>query len=202
MIKVEDLMCRFLRRNGEWVCSRCGAAVPGESQPNSVCPSVAASMGVSYAEMGDIIYALQNPRQSLRQVSSKKPEDEQKEGVGYQLKSMLSKIGIRATGNCACNSRSKIMDQWGPDECERRSGEIIDWLRDEAAKRGLPFSATLARMMLNRAISKARKAKKEREEKQSWTTITSESTERDGYGGTAPSRGKQSAGPSGTRERS
>jgi len=48
------------------------------------------------------------------------------------------------------------MDAWGPDECFRRIEEIVEHLRQAAEKKGLPFIATAARIMIGRAIEAAR----------------------------------------------
>jgi hypothetical protein len=50
------------------------------------------------------------------------------------------------------------MDAWGPDECFRRIEEIVSHLREAADKKGLPFIATAARIMVGRAIEAARAA--------------------------------------------
>lgn len=48
------------------------------------------------------------------------------------------------------------MDAWGPDECERRVDEIVGWLREEAAERGLPFVAVAANAAVHSAIAMSR----------------------------------------------
>jgi ribosome biogenesis protein Tsr3 len=48
------------------------------------------------------------------------------------------------------------MDAWGPDECWKRIEEIVSHLREAAEKKGLPFIATAARIMVGRAIEAAR----------------------------------------------
>jgi hypothetical protein len=48
------------------------------------------------------------------------------------------------------------MDSWGPTECLRRIEEIVEHLREAAGKKGRPFLATAARMMVARAIEAAR----------------------------------------------
>ena len=52
-------------------------------------------------------------------------------GPGTELKKMLAIFGFQENASCSCNSKAKIMDSWGCDECEKRSEEIIGWLRDE-----------------------------------------------------------------------
>jgi hypothetical protein len=48
------------------------------------------------------------------------------------------------------------MDAWGCDECFRRIEEIVEHLRGAAEKKGMPFIATAARIMVGRAIEAAR----------------------------------------------
>lgn len=81
-----------------------------------------------------------------------------REGPGAHLKRLLQKIGITATPNCSCNARAAMMDFRGPEWCEAHIDEIVGWLRDEAAKRGLPFIDAAGRLLVKRAIKSARKA--------------------------------------------
>ena len=50
------------------------------------------------------------------------------------------------------------MDKWGVDGCTDRILEIVAWLRAEAGNRGLPFVDFAGRMLINRAISNARRS--------------------------------------------
>ena len=77
-------------------------------------------------------------------------------GPGCQLKRTLAWWGIRDDGSCGCTEFSAQMDAWGPDECFRRIEEIVEHLRQAAEKKGLPFIATAARIMIGRAIEAAR----------------------------------------------
>jgi hypothetical protein len=54
------------------------------------------------------------------------------------------------------------MDEWTCDENERRTGEIVSWMRDEASRRGLPFLDVAARLLVRRAIANARNAEARR----------------------------------------
>jgi hypothetical protein len=78
-------------------------------------------------------------------------------GPGTELKSLLASVGITATTNCTCNQRAKYMDQMGADWCETNLGTIVGWLREEAGKRGLPFFDGVGRVLVRRAIARARK---------------------------------------------
>ena len=79
-------------------------------------------------------------------------------GPGCQLRKSLAWWGIRDDGSCGCDSFAAQMDAWGPDECFRRIEEIVEHLRGAAEKKGLPFIATAARIMIGRAIEAARAA--------------------------------------------
>jgi hypothetical protein len=79
-------------------------------------------------------------------------------GPGCQLRRSLSWWGIRDDGKCGCDSFAAKMDAWGCDECFRRIEEIVEHLRQAADKKGLPFLATAARIMVGRAIEAARAA--------------------------------------------
>jgi len=79
-------------------------------------------------------------------------------GPGTELKKLLAKVGITASPDCSCNARARTMDEKGCDWCEANLDEIVDWLREEATKRGLPFVDMAGRMLVRRAIRNARKA--------------------------------------------
>lgn len=51
------------------------------------------------------------------------------------------------------------MDEWGPDECEKRIDEIVGWLKEEATKRKLPFIDYAGKIIVKKAIKNARKNK-------------------------------------------
>lgn len=82
-------------------------------------------------------------------------------GPGTELKSMLKMVGIEATPDCSCTARAHMMDDEGVDWCRSNIDTIVEWLREEAAKRGLPFVDLPTRLMVKRAINvAARKEKK------------------------------------------
>jgi hypothetical protein len=76
-------------------------------------------------------------------------------GPGCQLKKSIEWWGIRDDGSCGCDSFAAKMDAWGPDETIRRIEEVVEHLREAAKKKGLPFLATAARMMVARAAEAA-----------------------------------------------
>ena len=80
-------------------------------------------------------------------------------GPGHELKKLLAGWPLRITSssNCSCNAHAKRMDEMGCDWCAANVPTITEWMRGEAAKRKLPFVATLAGLMVKRAIHNARK---------------------------------------------
>jgi hypothetical protein len=80
-------------------------------------------------------------------------------GPGTELKKLLRLVGITAKPTCPCNAHAVQMDIWGADECQQRLDEIVGWLREEAGRRHLPFSETVARQVVLLAIRRARKAR-------------------------------------------
>jgi hypothetical protein len=78
--------------------------------------------------------------------------------AGKQLKRLLAAIGINETPGCSCASRAQVMDGNGCDWCEANIDTIVGWLREEAAKRKLPFVDMAGRLLVKRAIRNARRA--------------------------------------------
>ena len=87
-------------------------------------------------------------------------------GPGTELKSLLAgwPFFIVSTPDCKCNARARYMDAKGCDWCESDEGmtEIMAFLRESAAERGLPFVDIAARLLVKRAIHNARKAEARR----------------------------------------
>ena len=79
-------------------------------------------------------------------------------GPGAHLASLLGRLGLSETPGCKCKSYSAQMDKWGVDGCTDRILEIVGWLRAEAENRGLPFVDFAGRVLVNRAISNARRS--------------------------------------------
>lgn len=80
-------------------------------------------------------------------------------GPGTQLKRLLSKVGIKSTPNCSCNARARKMDEMGVEWCEQNIDEIVGWLKEEAQKRRLPFLAFPTKILVQRAISMAKRVR-------------------------------------------
>lgn len=78
-------------------------------------------------------------------------------GPGTELKTMLGKLGIKPQGGCGCESYAAEMDKNGVEWCEQNVDTIVGRMRKEAEKRKLPFVDAAGRMLVKRAIKKARK---------------------------------------------
>ena len=78
-------------------------------------------------------------------------------GPGSILSGMLSGLGIKSAPTCSCKRRAIEMNMRGPDWCEQNIDSIVGWLEEEAKKRKLPFIKTIAKLMVQRAISKSRR---------------------------------------------
>lgn len=96
-----------------------------------------------------------DPAATLRSLFPKTLE-ENPNGPGSILSNMLSSIGIKSSPTCACRRHALEMNEKGPDWCEQNIDSILVWLKDESSKRKLPFIESVAKMMINKAISKAR----------------------------------------------
>jgi hypothetical protein len=80
-------------------------------------------------------------------------------GPGTELKKLLAGWPFRivAKPNCSCNAKARAMDAAGCDWCEANLDTIVAWLREEAAKRKLPFFDAAGRWLVRRAIANARR---------------------------------------------
>lgn len=81
-------------------------------------------------------------------------------GPGTELKALLKYIGIVAKPDCPCNTRAAIMDEMEdrePGWCLANIDTILDWLKEQAENRGLPFVRAAAKLLVKRAISNAKR---------------------------------------------
>ena len=78
-------------------------------------------------------------------------------GPGTELHRLLGKFGIHMAKGCACRGRMVQMNKWGAVGCAENIETIVEWLKEEAASRGLPFMSMPARMLVRRAIANSRK---------------------------------------------
>ena len=78
-------------------------------------------------------------------------------GVGTELHKILGTFGIHMRAGCSCRGRMVQMNKWGIEGCEQNVETIVEWMKEEAAKRKLPYLNAVGRMLVRRAISNARK---------------------------------------------
>jgi hypothetical protein len=72
--------------------------------------------------------------------------------AGTELKKLLKRIGITAAPNCSCNARANVMDQMGCQWVKDNVDTVVDWLEEEAKKRGLPFVKMAGRALVLLAV--------------------------------------------------
>ncbi len=65
---------------------------------------------------------------------------------------MLARIGIVPGRSCCCHATAVKMDREGGAWCLENIEGIVSVMRAEAERRKLPFIATVARMMVKRAV--------------------------------------------------
>jgi hypothetical protein len=83
-------------------------------------------------------------------------------GPGGHLKKLIASLGVKP-GNCNCEPSVATMNHNGPDWCEANIETIVDWLRVAAKEQRYIFSATVARILVRRAIRNARRENSEAE---------------------------------------
>jgi hypothetical protein len=76
-------------------------------------------------------------------------------GPGTELHRLLGRFGIHMKRGCSCKGRMVQMNKWGVDGCRENVDTIIEWLKEEATKRRLPFFSPAARLLVTRAIHNA-----------------------------------------------
>jgi hypothetical protein len=78
--------------------------------------------------------------------------------AGTHLKQLLARFGISADEpGCQCKSRAAAMDAQGCEWVAANMDTVVGWLREEAAKRGLPFIDAAGRLLVREALRRARK---------------------------------------------
>lgn len=97
---------------------------------------------------------------AVSQAHGEWPTYKPRAGAGTELKLLLKKIGITSSENCSCNRRAAIMDEKGVEWVEQNVPLVVGWLREEAAKRKLPFvdiaGTALVKVAIRNAKRKAR----------------------------------------------
>lgn len=101
-------------------------------------------------------------------------EDQDPIGPGTFLSKTLEKIGIKSSPTCSCKGRAMLMNKHGVDWCAENVPLIVSWLREEAEKRKLPFIDLAGTLLVKRAISLSRAAKKKQAKNGSRTSNSSD----------------------------
>jgi len=83
--------------------------------------------------------------------------DDHPNGPGTILSKMLEKLGIKSSANCSCKRKAMEMNKKGVEWCSNNVPTIVEWLREEATKRKLPFIDFAGKMLIQRAIKVAKK---------------------------------------------
>jgi hypothetical protein len=130
------MRCQFTKSDNGWACGVCGRLVRLDSET----PPIAAC------------------GQARQPAEDRTLDARAAAGPGTELSKLLKRFGIKATPACKCRAVVARMDAWGPDECSKpaRVDEVVAVMREEAAKRGLPFLDSVGRLLVRRAISRAR----------------------------------------------
>jgi len=75
--------------------------------------------------------------------------------AGTELKALLGWLGIDATPDCPCNDRAGHMDRMGCQWVKDNVEEVVDWLGEEARRRGLPFIRLSGKALVLLAVRQA-----------------------------------------------
>jgi hypothetical protein len=105
------------------------------------------------SQLGNTTEEIQQTLQSLYP----KTLEQNPNGPGSILTGMISSLGIKSTSNCSCRRHALEMNDKGTDWCEQNMPTILSWLKEESAKRNLPFIEMVAKAMVQRAINKSRR---------------------------------------------
>lgn len=77
-------------------------------------------------------------------------------GPGTELKKLISWFPVpKKTGCRSCRSLEIKMNNWGPEKCEQKIGYITRKLHVAAMRRNIPFSESLAKVLIRKAIRNA-----------------------------------------------
>jgi hypothetical protein len=112
---------------------------------------------------------------SSRPAPPKTLEEQDPTGPGTFLSKTLEKIGIKSSPTCSCKARALRMNEMGNDWCDENIETIVGWLREEAEKRKLPFIDMAGTLLVKRAISLSRTAKKKQAKNESTATDRTDS---------------------------
>lgn len=122
--------------------------------------------GESYSEAGEISITKANERfleladndlESFLQKQFPKSLEDDPYGPGSILHGMFAALGIKSTPTCSCRRHAMEMNEKGIEWCEENLPTILSWLKDETQKRKLPWSETVASLVVKKAINRSKK---------------------------------------------
>lgn len=88
------------------------------------------------------------------------PEPLPTEGAGTNLKQFFLRwFGQKAEPNCSCNAVAAQMDRMGPQWCRDNMAWILDHIKTNAEKRGLPYTRLVVEPIVRLAIRKAERTR-------------------------------------------
>lgn len=115
--------------------------------------------GYSLEEVMPCVIRQQGDLWTIDETSPSYPHPREPKGpeclAGTQLKGLLKRLGITASPTCSCNSRAAHMDIMGCRWVRDNLDTVIEWLEEEAKKRGLPFSKLAGKGIVMLAIKLA-----------------------------------------------
>ncbi len=78
-------------------------------------------------------------------------------GPGTELKKLISWFPVPGKSKCrSCKNLELKMNRWGPATCESKIAYIVKKLQIAAKRRSIPFSESLAKTLIRRAIRNAK----------------------------------------------
>jgi len=122
--------------------------------------------GLDYEKLGDVsrssleklLYdSIKDDTAQKLRAKFPKTLEEDPNGPGSILTNMISSMGIKSTPNCSCRRHAIEMNSKGPDWCEENMSTILSWLKEESAKRHLPYIESVASLVVKRAIKTSRR---------------------------------------------
>jgi hypothetical protein len=123
--------------------------------------SIILAVGIEYEKLGDFSRSQLKTllEEKLGQdvaavLQSKFPRtlEQDPNGPGTILTNMISSMGIKSTPNCSCRRHALEMNEKGVEWCENNLPTILAWLKEESAKRHLPYIESVAGLIVKRAI--------------------------------------------------
>lgn len=95
--------------------------------------------------------------QNLKSIQEEVSSSDIGQGVGTELKKILSYIGIKSNPTCKCNKRAKLLNENGVDWAKKNIDQISSWLEEEAKSRRLPYFPYAGKKIIKLAIHRAEK---------------------------------------------